>query len=333
MERRELSRVVLLLVAVTAIGTFGYSVIEGWNFIDSLYMTVITLTTTGFSEVKPLSELGRVFTIFLLIGGVGIVAYAATAVFGSIVASNFQLRGRRSMISRIKRFHNHTVVIGFGRMGQVICRELKEAGRTFVVIEKNEKHFDELQKNDYVWIRGDATDDEILAQAGIERAKYFVSMVDSDADSLYLALAAKSLNPNIYSIVRANESSARKKILLAGADRVILPYMMTGFKVAQSIINPAVEDFLELSNTPGSDNTLQLIDVAIQETSELANRALRDSGIRQKGLMVIGVRQSDNSFIFAPGPDHMIRSTDRLVVLGSREDCNKAMKELGMVSP
>jgi len=216
-------------------GIFGYSYIEGWSLAESLYMTIITITTTGYQEVRPLSFEGRMFTIILLCAGVCALAYTTHIIVHELLSIDTISLRRKKMKKQISKLNNHVIICGFGRMGKNICLELEHSGIAFVIVDKVEENFKNIPPH-YYWLQGDATDDQLLIDAGIERAVTLASMVDSDADSLYLTLAGRSLNPDIKIISRASNDSAKRKLYRAGADQVVQPLLLSGQKVAQLLI-------------------------------------------------------------------------------------------------
>jgi len=329
MHRQRIMILLAVVVIMACGGIIGYAVIEDWSLLDAVYMTAITLTTVGYGEVHKLSDSGKIFTVVLLIFGVGTVAFSATTTMSYILSIDFNARRRKKMEARMKDLKDHVIVCGYGRMGSIVCQELKNANKRFVVIEKRVEVFKKLDELKFDWVEGDATDDECLARAGIKLASYMVSMVDNDHDALYLSLAARTLNPNIYIVIRANSDSARKKILMTGADKVVLPYYMSGVKVAQSIINPNIEDFLEIAGIDGdTSQRFQLVDIHIKENSSLVDKTLKTCGIRRDGLIVVGIKKSDNSFIFAPDASRQFKAGECLIALGTRESYEKAIKSL-----
>jgi voltage-gated potassium channel len=234
--------VVLILISfcmLIAFGIVGYEWIEGWGLAESLYMTMITITTTGYQEVHPLSFEGRMFTIVLLCAGVATLAFTTHILITEFMSIDFKNFRRQKMKKKISSLSGHTIVCGFGRMGQNICRELEKNGIHFVVVDKTEDNFENVPPH-YLWLHGDATSDQLLIDAGVERAIMLASMVDSDADSLYLTLAARSLNANLKIISRASDESAKIKLLRAGADEVVRPLLLSSQKVAQIMLS---EDF------------------------------------------------------------------------------------------
>lgn len=324
--------IIALVILVTLFGVTGYQIIEGWNFLDSLYMTVITLTSTGYQEVHPLSENGRLFTIVLLFIGVGIVAYSISTLMSYFMSIDLYKRGRDKMNKKIQSLENHTIVCGFGRMGKVICDELRKHGDQFVVLENDPEEIEQLKKSDYLFIDGDAASDDHLLQAGIRNARVLVSMIDNDSDGLYIALAGRSLNKNLYIIVRANDDRARKRILRAGADKVVLPIMMSGMKVAECVINPAVEDFLDLTGDGSESRQFQLADLVVTSKSQLVNVSLNDIGPEMRDIIIVGVRKPDGEFIFYPKSDYIFEVNDCLIAMGKREDYESTLSKFNLSS-
>ncbi|MGW8273371.1 MAG: potassium channel family protein, partial [Thermodesulfovibrionales bacterium] len=248
------SRVLLIplfLFFVIALGCVGYSLIEGWSLLDALYMTIITLTTIGFQEVKPLSQSGRIFTIVFVLFGVGVVAYTVNSSLRMIFEGEIQkVFGRRKLEKKIKSLQNHFIVCGYGRMGQIICRELREKKVPFVVIDTEPREMQPLEG--MLFIRGDATKDDVLRAAGIESARGLVSVLSTDAQNLFVVLSARGMNPGLTIVARAGEDGSEQKLIRAGADRVVSPYHIGGLRIAHSVLKPAVVDFIEFATRTGN---------------------------------------------------------------------------------
>jgi len=329
MDRKQLGTLLIVICAFIAIGVIGYMFIEEWNLSDALYMTVITLTTTGFKEVHDLSLQGQYFTMVFLIVGVGVVAYAGTAIMGELILANIQNKGKNKMEKKISELSNHTIICGFGRMGKITAEELFKAKESFVVLEKDPKLTEDLQASDYLWLDGDAADDDKLIKAGIKRAKVLASMVDNDADALYLVMAAKTINPNIRIITRANHEAAKKKLLLAGAHMVVLPLVMSGVKIAQSIITPTPNAMIDLSGiTVNGDETLQLFDIEVDSHTKLLDHSLKTCGVKRNGLIVVGVRKRDRQMNFAPAADYKFQEGDVIIAIGTKTSFENSIKAL-----
>ncbi|MCB0366628.1 MAG: potassium channel protein [Bdellovibrionaceae bacterium] len=316
--RRSTFFVAILVVLVFVGGVFGYSYIEGWGLFDSLYMTAITLTTTGYQEVRPLSPEGRAFTIVLLIVGMGTVAFSITQFMQDLFSINFKLQRRKKMEKKLEGLVGHTIICGYGRIGRVIASELHRAERDFAIIEKNERNLHDLEQTPYLFVEGDATHDEYLERAGIRRAACLVNMVDCDADSLYISLAGRTLNPDLYIIARASDESARRKILRAGADKVILPVVVSGVKVAQSVLNPAIEGLLDIEGVDlQADRRVQMAEIDITAKSKLKGKSLINCGFKREGVIVVGIRHKDGEFTFAPDSQYEFSEGDTLVTLST----------------
>lgn len=320
--------ILALVTVITGIGVSGYMLIEGWGFSDSLYMTIITLTTAGYSEVHQLSEGGRYFTMFLLVSGMGIVAYSAGVTMNYFLNIDFSKRRRDKMQKRINQLSGHTIICGFGRMGQVIASELFRENVDFVVIENNHELIERMKEKGYLWIEGDAAQEENLELAQIKNAKILVSMIDNDSDSLYISLSARSLNTKLQIISRAQDEVAKKRILKAGANKVVLPIVMSGLRVADLIINPAVEDFLDISdvNFTQSDR-IQMSDMTVTADSMLVGGTLKEFGGRMNDLVIIGIKKEDKSFIFKPGSKYIFVKGDCLIAMGKKAAYENALKE------
>lgn len=236
----------ILIIFINAFGTLGYMIIEGWNFHDSLYMTVITLTTVGYGEVHKLSPSGEIFTIILLIGGVGIILYLLGTEAKVILEGELQdVLGRRRLQSKLNQLKDHYIICGHGRMGRIISRELHHKGVELVVIEKKPDPTQESE--DLLLFEGDATSDEVLKKVGIERAKGLVSVLPTDAENLFVVLSARELKPDLFVVARASDERATQKIIRAGANRVVSPYHTGGLTIANIILKPAVMDFIEVA--------------------------------------------------------------------------------------
>lgn len=313
--RRKFIFAVGLVLLVASFGTAGYMTIERWDFIDSLYMTVITLASVGFKEIHDLSLIGRIFTIILIIGGVGSVAYALSAGAKIILEGELQeVYGRRRLEKKIKELSNHYIVCGYGRMGKIICRELNEKHIPFVVIEKLQDI--DTGDDDLLICPGDATKDEVLKEVGIERAKGLISVLPTDAENLFVVLSARVLNPKLTIVARAGEEGSEQKLLRAGADKVVSPYHIGGLRIAHTVLKPAVVDFIEFATKSGNID-LQMEEVSIGENSQLVGKTLDESGIgRELGIIIVAIRKPNGDMMFNPTFRSAIREGDMLIALG-----------------
>jgi len=313
--RQKLLLSLFLIVLVISFGTLGYMFIEGWDLVDSLYMTIITLASVGYKEVHDLSFNGRIFTIVLIIGGVGTVAYALTSAARIIIEGELQdVFGRRRLEKKIKGLKDHYIICGYGRMGKIICKELSEKNQKFVVIEKKTDLMADTE--DILIIQGDATSDEVLKEVGIDKAKGLISVLPTDAENLFVVLSARGLNPHLLIVARAGEEGSEKKLLRAGADKVVSPYHIGGLRIAHTILKPAVVDFIEFATK--SDNIdLQMEEIIIQEASELSGLTLDECGIgRELGIIIVAIKKTDGDLRFNPTFRSTINAGDTLIALG-----------------
>lgn len=312
--RKKLILVLGLIVFIVSVGTIGYMVIEGWSFLDSLFMTVTTLTTVGYREVRELSSSGQWFTIILIIGGVGTMLYALSTGAKFILEGEIQeVMGRRRLEKKIKELKDHYIICGYGRMGKIIAKELKVERVKFVVIEKN---LVVHEKEEAFVIEGDATQDDILKEVGIERAKGLISVLPTDAENLYVVLSAKGLNPNLFIVARAGEEGSEQKLLRAGADRVISPYHIGGLRIAHTVLKPAVVDFIELATKSGNID-LQMEEIPIPEGSGLMGLSLDQCGIgRDLGVIIVAIKKPTGDMKFNPTFRTLVEPGDTLIALG-----------------
>jgi voltage-gated potassium channel len=304
----------ILIGSIIAFGIIGYMVIESWNFLDSLYMTIITLTTVGYKEVHDLSPYGVVFTIILLVGGVGIILYVLGSAAKVILEGELQeVIGRRRLEKKINELKGHYIICGYGRMGKIISKELKDKGVNLVVVEKNPILSNE---KDTLVFQGDATSDETLKKVGVERAKGIVSVLPTDAENLFVVLSARELNPNLFIVARASDEGAEHKMLRAGADRVVSPYYIGGLKIAHIILKPAVMDFIEFATKSGNIE-LQMEEITIKEGSKLGGLALDECGIgKELGIIIVAIKKPAGRMEFSPTSRSIIQVGDTLIALG-----------------
>lgn len=320
-EQRRLRIAIAAFVAVLLVGFIGYQVIEGLSPLDSLYMTIITVTTVGFREIADPSTAGKILTIGLIVAGVGSASYAA------VTAAEFVVEGhlrrfieRRRMQRGIERLDGHVVICGFGRVGRHLADALAEDGAPFVVVENDPAKLDVLESLEYLHVEGDATEEIILEDAGIERARSVVAAVHGDADNVLITLTAKGLNPAATVIARAKADETEGKLKRAGADRVILPATIGGRRIAQILTRPVVADFLDGIGAGATDYTLE--EVPIEEGSELADRTLRQAAIRERyGCSVLAIRHGNETQLDThPSADTVLEPGDVIVVVGSEDE-------------
>jgi len=316
---RHLRFSVALLFAIIASGTLGYRLIEGWKTFDAFYMTVITLSTVGFKEVNELSPDGKVFTIILIISGTSTIAYTLSRLLQFTLEGQLRrILGRKKLESRISKLRNHYIICGYGRIGHLICREFQSRPMPFVVVEKDPHHVERLAREGYMFVEGDATDDETLQAAGIDHAKGLITAVTSDTDNVYITLTARGLNPKLFILARAGEEGSEKKLMRAGASKVISPYTIGASRMAQAILRPSVVDFIEIA-TASEHLELQIEEITVTTHSELAGKTLINSGVRQTmGIIIVGIKQTDGQMVFNPPPSQVIEPNAVLIILGER---------------
>lgn len=326
---RKLRLAVFALVWVFLAGTLGYSYIEGWSLLDSLYMTVITLSTIGFKEVHDLDRGGQMFTIALVIFGVGTVAYAVKNATQVMLEGELrQIFGRKRLEKEIRKLKDHYIICGYGRMGRFICRELAAKPVPFVVIEKDMEVVPPADWDKYLFLQGDADKDETLIEAGIKQARGLISVVSTDADNLYIVLTARGLNPGLSIVARAGEEGSEQKLRRAGATKVISPYQIGALKIAQAVLRPGVSDFLELA-TQTSNLELKMDEIPIMPGSKMAGKLVKDSGIRQDlNIIVVAIKKQDGGMEYNPSPNSILDAGDMLIALGQPE----RLKELEKIA-
>jgi voltage-gated potassium channel len=322
---RIISLVGVLVLLVFA-GTMGYHFLENWSYVDAFYMTIIVLSTVGLGGVKELSSEGKLFTVGLIVLGVVVVGYGINTLAQRVLEIQFTTYlGRRRMEKETKRLKNHFILCGAGRVGSRVIKEFAQHQVPFVVIEKNEGVAQRLASEGCLTIHGDAADEEILHKAGVERARGLIAAISTDADNVYVTLTAKGLRPDLLVVARAQEENAARKLLKAGADKVILPAQSAGQILAQSVLKPHVAHFIE-SVTAGdmAQLNLQLEEILISESSRIAGLTLQQSEIRQNlGIIILAMKRKDGIMQFNPKPDSVIESGDFLIALGMADSMRK----------
>ncbi|WP_079932943.1 TrkA family potassium uptake protein [Carboxydocella sp. ULO1] len=305
------------------LGTIGYMLIEDYSLRDALWMTTITLTTVGYGLVKPLSVPGTYFTIFLSYAGLALILYALGLIGALIVEGDlFDLLGRRKMKQEIAKLRDHIIVCGAGRVGKQVIERLKKERTPFVVIEQKEHLFNSLLEEGVLAILGDASMEEVLRKAGIERAKGLVSAIPGDANNVFVTLTAKEINPGITIVARAERKESEAKLYRAGADKVVSPAIIGGQRMAISIIKPASVDFVD-TLVCVEDVELEIEELLIADGSVLVNKDLKNSGIREKtGTMVVAI-QREGKLKPNPGPEELLQSGDILIAIGTRQQLQK----------
>jgi voltage-gated potassium channel len=309
-------------------------VIEGWQLLDALYMTVITLTTVGYGEVHEISRTGRVFTVVLIFLGVGFFLYVFGSVTQFLVEGQIRvILGRRKLEHQIKRLKDHYIVCGYGRIGRVLSQHLLRGKRDVVVIEENRDRIPVMDEDGIPYIVGEATEEDNLLKAGVERASVLATALATDADNVFLALSARQINPEIYIVARASQEAAKKTLYAAGANVVVSPYDIGARRMAHSILRPTVIRFLELAFAD-EDTDIQIEEIPVDAASHLVGKSLKDSEIRQQlNLIIISMRKSDGTMLFNPEAGTTIDAGDTVIAVGKNEMLAKLERLLNPVRP
>ena len=317
-----------LFFALLAFGVAGYTLIEGWSFLDALYMTVTTVSTVGFREVKPLSTGGQVFTLFLIVFGVGVFFYAFTAVVQIAVEGEVgRLLGVTRMKARIGGLKGHYILCGFGRVGEEIARELKARGTPFVIVDSNPEALERARRHNYLLIEGDATSDVTLQEAGIDRAACLLAAADSDSENTYITLTAKALNPDVFVVGRVGQPVNESKLKRAGADRVISPYLLAGRRMVLSALQPLMLDFVDtLARSRHGEQ--MLVELEVTGDSFLAAVPVREVHSHCPSATILGIQKEDGRLIVTPRPDEVLAVGDRLMVFGEEEELERLNRRL-----
>ncbi len=319
-----------MLFLVVSMGTVGYMILEKWNFLDSLYMTVITLTTVGFSEVNPVSDQGRILTMTILISGLGVVGYLVGTLTQIVVEGQLlRIMGRKKLERQIEKLKNHIIICGYGRVGRIICEEIYRSKPTpLVVIDNDSTVTAKIEEDGHLYLLGDATEEQCLLKAGIRSAKGLATALDSEADNVYITLTAKGLKPNLFIIARAGRIGSEKKLVQAGANHVVSPHQIGGYRMAQALLRPNVTEFIDFAtHDPGTGMGME--EIPVRPQSKLADVALVDSGIRKElDLIIVAIKKADGTMLFNPASHTTIQIGDTLIALGQRSSLLKLELQL-----
>ncbi len=336
MRRHPAMRKVLIgvggLVLVYLVGTAGYMALEGWDFTDASYMTVITLATVGYGETHPLGPHGRWFTMGLILGGMGVLIYGVTSLTAFVVEGDLRdLLRRTRMDKHIEKLSGHFVLCGAGRVGRNIAGELCRLGYDVVVVDRNPDHLTQLEAlpERPLFLQGDATDDHTLEQAGVRRAAGFVAALATDSDNLYVVLSVRQMNPDIRIIARVNEEEVAPKMARAGADKTVCPSHIGGLRMASELIRPAVVDFLD-TMLREREGRLRVEEAPVRAGAALDGVTLAQAQIpRKTGCVVVALRRPEGDFAFNPQADARLSAGDVLIAIGEVEQVRtlKALAE------
>ena len=319
----------ILLGFVFLSGISGYMLIEGWDFLDSIYMTVITIASVGYMEVNPLSPQGRIFTIFLIIFGMGVLLFGISTFTAFLVEGELsEMLRRRKMDKRISELKGHYIVCGIGGIGRHILNELHKTGRPFVAIDKNEEVCRTLREKEILLVCGDATSSAVLKAANAEYAKGVFCALHSDAENLLLILTAKGINPDLRIVAKAEEDESENKMRKAGADGIVLPEFIGGLRMASEMIRPEAVSFLD-KMLKSSEEVFRVEDINITSDSQLIGKTLKNSGLLdKKGIAVAAVRKGDR-YMFNPPENEILETGDAIILIGETKSVREIKKLVG----
>ncbi|MCX5997694.1 MAG: potassium channel protein [Chloroflexi bacterium] len=308
----------IALFSLLAFGTAGYMLIQQWDFFDSLYMTVITITTVGFGEVHPLSAAGRIFTIVLTLGGVGTAFYILTSIVQATLESEFGSFRRSRMDARIRKLNNHFVLCGYGRVGEAIASTLKQQKADFVVIDHSMNSYTRAMQQDCLSILDDATNHAVLKRAGIEKARSLITAFGDDAYNTYAVLTAREINPRLTIIGRANNDDAARRLKQAGATHIILPEVIGGMQMARLATRPTTVQFIE-TVLLGKEGEFVVEEVYIGENSTLIGASIKGIEERFTGVRILAIREKDGNIVINPSLDTGVEAGGSLTAFGTMD--------------
>lgn len=318
---RGVRNAILLLALIVVTGTVGYMVFEGWSLSDAFYMTVISITTAGYNEVRELDTSGRIWTMFVLVSGVGMLFYGIVSLVQLAVEGTVQrYLGRRKMDARISKLENHYVLCGYGRVGRQVAEELAEDGADFVVVERDAEVAEECAAKGYLELHGDASEDEVLEAAGVGRAKALITSLDSDAANVFITLSARKMSPELFIVSRSDSDESAVKLEIAGANRTLSPYSVGGRRLASMATRPSVVDFLDVIARGNQEIEFRLEEFSVEKGSPLAGSTIGELNVFEKtGTRILAIIGEDRRFTTNPTANERISSGDTLIVLGTPE--------------
>ena len=325
MLRSKIVFSISLIVSIVAIGVIGYQLIEGFDFLQALYMTVITISTVGYGEVKTLSDYGRIFTIFLIVTNLGIFAYSISSISSYFMDGHFFINYRlNKMKQRIEKLSGHVVICGFGRNGKEACHTLNRHRIPFVVIEKDETAFNDHDLGDELhYLVDDSTHENVLLEAGIERAQALITTLPGDAENVFVVLTARELNKGVLIISRASLDTSVSKLRSAGANNIIMPDKIGGAHMASLVINPDVREFIDLV-TGQSGSSIHIEEMALKDLSHYHGSTIRELNIRHTtGVNVVGLKHEDGTYLINPEVDTQLNLGMKLILLGTKEQMKR----------
>ena len=320
---RRFALALSLVVLMTVIGAIGYMLIEHWSVLDAFYMSVITISTVGFGEVKPLSPAGRLFTIGLIVTGVGSAIYLFSVIGELVVEGRLrEFLGKSAMNRKIHGLQQHVIVCGYGRFGRAVVEELTRKAVPMVVIEIDPAKQAELDAVGALHVLGSALEDAVLDDAGVSAARAIIVATGSDADNVYITLSAREKNPKILIYARGDSDAGLRRLKLAGADQVVAAYQWAGMRIAASIVRPSVVDFLQLS-VPGRESEVDLEEIRVSPASPAAGMSIAAVEQQNPRLRIVAMKRNDQPLEMIPAPETKIEPGDLLVVIGESESLKR----------
>lgn len=322
-----------LMILLIAIGIFGYHFMSGFTWVDSIYMTIITATTVGFGEVQPLDDTGKIFTVLLIIFSIIIYGYGISIVTEYLLSNRiFENLIRKRMEKKVNKFNNHIILVGYGRNGKQALKKLNSYDKQVVVIESEELKEEVPNTKNIVYCNDDATKDNVLIRAGIERASALISTLAADTNNLFIVLSARQLNPNIEIICRASDADIAKKLKLAGADKIILPHKIGGEYMASLLVTPDLVEFMQQLTLEDRDRRTNLEEISFDDCPlEYHNQSISELNLRKKtGCTIIGFKSKDGEYIINPDPATKMVKGSNLIILGQPEQIRKLNKLFGI---
>ena len=327
-EFRKLYYALLILVLISVVGMLGFVLIEDYTFGEAFYFTIITISTVGFQEIRPLSDSGRYFTAFLIVTSFGTFAYALSAISAYLLDGQFRKHlGELKKIKKIKKLENHIIVCGFGRNGRQILHELGVNNQEFILIERDDEILEELKaEGNTNYLEGDATNDKVLINAGIKKARALITTLPEDADNVFVVLTAREMNPDLLIISRASQDSTDKKLRMAGADNVVMPDKVGGSHMASLVLKPDVVEFF--NHLSGQDNNISLEEISYESLpKEFKDKSIQDLHIRKRsGANIVGLKTIEGEYLLNPTPDTIITEGTKLFVLGMKNQIEDLKK-------
>ena len=320
-----------MFFATLALGTIWYSVVEDFGFSDGIFMTVTTISTVGYGEIRPLDTSGRIFTMLYIPLGIGVMAYAAGAIAQNIIIGNVRdALGLQRRSRRIERMHDHVVVCGYGRVGREIAGDLRSRGETVTVIEQSSEALQQALADGLDGLLGDATDEAILREAHVDSARVLIAAADSDASNAFITLTARAVNPTVLIVARAGSESGAQRLTAAGANRVVSPYLMAGRRMALAAVQPLMTDFLDSYSRrgPARGRTLAALVVA-DEFASLAGQPLAEACVELRTARVLGIERADGALLVGPAAETLLAAGDRLVFYGPADELESLFADHG----